>query len=106
MEEKRIAAENSASRLTTLLKNLSSEPQGATDCDKNCRVLCEEQSASAGIDPGLIEISLTDPNRSVSSGAVQSLAAAGESNKSLAPTIKQTLAELPDRVYIHIRDEQ
>jgi hypothetical protein len=107
MEERRITAENSASRLTTLLKNLSSESlrerQIAT---KIAEYFAKNNQLPPELIPVLIEISLTDPNRSVSSGAVQSLAAAGDSNKTLAPAIKQALAELPDRVYIHIRDEQ
>ncbi|MBL0039052.1 MAG: hypothetical protein IPP36_11295 [Nitrosomonadales bacterium] len=52
-----------------------------------------------------MEISLNDPDKNISSDAAKSLVAVGQANKSLETEIQTTLANLPDHVYIHIRDE-
>lgn len=106
IEDKRIAAESSANRLTTLLKSLSSENVRERQIAvKTAEYFAKRDLLPADLIPVLLELSINDPNKSVSSDAINSLAAVGQANKSLQPEIQQALAGLPDRVYIHIREE-
>jgi Tfp pilus assembly protein PilO len=95
MEEHRIMAENTANRLTYLLKNLSSdnwrERKMAVIISK---YLAEQNQLPAELVQVLAGIAETDSSREVSDAAVLSLNAVSKSNNEQAPVAKAVLDEL------------
>jgi Tfp pilus assembly protein PilO len=95
MEEHRIMAENTANRLTYLLKNLSSdnwrERKMAVVISK---YLAEQNQLPAELVQVLAGIAETDSSREVSDAAVLSLNAVSKSNNEQAPVAKAVLDEL------------
>jgi hypothetical protein len=106
-DEARIAAENNAHRLTEILTHLSSD----NDKERKLTVIiatyfAEHNQLPGELLPALSNIAANDPNQEVANAAQQSLTAAAETNKALAPAAKQFLKQLPGRVYIHIPTEE
>lgn len=104
-DEVRSRAESNASRLTTMLKHLSSEsPRERLLATKVAEYFARNGQLPGELMPVLLEVSASDPNKEVSNGAIQSLTALAANNQTLAPSIEKTLEAIPGRVYIQIAD--
>ncbi len=99
-------AENSANRLTTMLKSLSSEnPKERELAIRVAEFFSKNDQLPNELIPVLLSIASSDPNKDVSSEARQSLKNMAKENKSLASVINEGLTILPQIVYIQIANE-
>ena len=103
MEDSRITAENTANRLTYLLKNLSSEnARERKMAVVISKYLAQQNQLPVELVQVLAIIAETDSNKEVSNAAFLSLDAVATAGKEQAPAVKALLKELPGRIYIHI----
>ncbi|MEI7898585.1 MAG: hypothetical protein WCJ26_16230 [bacterium] len=106
IEESRITAENTANRLTYLLKNLSSDnPRERKMAVVISKYLAEKNQLPLELVQVLAVIAESDSNRDVSDAAVLSLDAAAGNGKEQAQAARAILNELPARIYIQIPDK-
>jgi hypothetical protein len=107
LDNLRNQAENSASRLTTMLRHLSSEnPKERELATKVTEFLGKKNQLPSELVPVLLEIANNDPSKDVSIKARQSLETIANENKVLAPTIREGLFPLSKLVYIQIANEK
>jgi hypothetical protein len=106
IEERRITAENTANRLTYLLKNLSSDnPRERKMAVVISKYLAEQDQLPLELVQVLAVIAETDSNKEVSNAAFISLNALASAGNEQAPAAKAILEDLPGRIYIHIPDQ-
>ena len=106
LEERRITAENTANRLTYLMKNLSSDnPRERKMAVVISKYLAEQNQLPLELVQVLAVIAESDSNKEVSNAAVLSLDAVATGGKEQAKAARAILNELPVRIYIHIPDK-
>jgi DNA-directed RNA polymerase beta subunit len=106
LEAQRMSFEASANRLTTLIKNLSSDNAR----ERKVAIIiagymAKTQQFPPELVPVLQDVALMDPSQDVSRAAVNSLTIGASAKGELAPAIAETLKELPPRIYIQIKSE-
>jgi Tfp pilus assembly protein PilO len=103
LEEIRSSNENTANRLTTLLKNFSSEnPRERKLAVVIATYLAEKKQLPGELVSVLRDIAESDDNKDVSNAATLSLDAVARGGTTQAPEAKAILNSLPGRVYIQV----